>query len=82
MSRLSAHIARPFVFLPASVLLLLAGGCAVPVTGPTAPVEFIKEGRQWTAAQPANAPMTSGPVIDPNAAAVPVSPESPASAIP
>jgi len=41
-------LVRPLILAPVLGMLLLAGGCQVPVNGPTEPVTFIKEGRQWT----------------------------------
>ncbi len=48
MHRSTVLLVRPFTLFTAFGILLLASGCSVPVNGPTAPVTFIKEGRQWT----------------------------------
>lgn len=66
----NSHV-RFLVYALTLELFLLTSGCKGPTQGPTAPVEFMRERRQWTKGSPDNASSSPASGVNPDAAAIP-----------
>ena len=72
MSCITTNRVRSFAFPLLAGLFLFLAGCTSPEKGPTAPVQFMKEGRQWTTTSDAPAaPVEPAAAVNPDAEAVP-----------